>query len=107
MKVGEIIDGIGGRRAIQGLTGLTPGQISHWIKRDYIASHWIRFFIALKPELDWVELLHGNTREFTDLLNHEHVVTTRLARLGRLRKSVNRLKREADALAESVANEQR
>lgn len=99
MKAGDIIDGVGGRRAVIALTGLSSGQLSHWIKYNYIASHWIRFFIALKPELDWLDLLQGDTREYTDLLNHEHVIRTRLGRLGKLKQTVNRLTREANELA--------
>ncbi|WP_059986330.1 hypothetical protein [Burkholderia ubonensis] len=106
MKVEQIIKQVGGRRAICGLTGVTESLISHWIKQNYISSHWIRFFIALKPELDWPDLLHGNTSEYTDLMNHDHVIRTRVARLGRLRLKVSRLRRKCSELVAAPADEQ-
>ena len=98
MNAEEIIERMGGRRAVKALTGVTDGNISHWITRNCIASHWIRFFIALRPELDWFELLHGNTLEYTDLLNHEPVLRTRFHRLKQLKKTIDRLKEKAEAL---------
>jgi len=94
MKVDAIIRQVGGRRCITGLTGVSESLISHWIKQQYIPSHWIRFFIALKPELDWPDLLNGNTSEYTDLMNHEHVIRSRLSQLARLRKRVKQLKEQ-------------
>ncbi|KWN78346.1 hypothetical protein WM28_10690 [Burkholderia ubonensis] len=105
MKVEQIIKQVGGRRAICGLTGVTESLISHWIKRNYISSHWIRFFIALKPELDWPDLLHGNTSEYTDLMNHEHVIRSRLASIHRLRSRVKRLKQEHEQLVGAPADQ--
>ncbi|WP_423396060.1 hypothetical protein [Burkholderia sp. LMG 21824] len=106
MQVLRIIKEVGGRPAIVRLTGLHVSLISHWIKQDYIPSHWIRFFIALKPELDWPELLDGNTLEYTDLMNHEHVIRTRLSQLSRLRKRVKKLQAVAAQIvpADELAN---
>ncbi|WP_448167709.1 hypothetical protein [Burkholderia ambifaria] len=94
MKVDRIIKDMGGRRCVKGLTGISESLISHWYKRQYIPTHWIRFFIALKPELDWPDLLNGNTSEYTDLMNHEHVIRSRLTQINRLRKRVKQLKQE-------------
>ncbi|MFG7180710.1 hypothetical protein ACGYQ5_14375 [Burkholderia pseudomallei] len=105
MDVDRIINSVGGRNAVVCLTGLSPGQISHWVRNGYIASHWIRFFIALKPELDWFELLQGNTLEYTDLLNHEPILRTRFARLGGVRKSIGRLKRKLEDAENQYADD--
>jgi hypothetical protein len=98
MNAEEIIERVGGRRAVKSLTGVTEGNISHWITQNYIASHWIRFFIALRPELDWYELLHGNTQKYTDLLNHEPVLRTRVHRLKQLKKSIDHLQQKANSI---------
>lgn len=106
MNVAKIVEHMGGRRAVRALTGVTDGQVTHWFTQEYIASHWIRFFIALHPEFDWFELLHGNTLEYTDLLNHEPVLHTRFQRLKQLKKTVERLKRKAEVIASGPADGQ-
>lgn len=105
MNVEHIIDSVGGRNSVMCLTGVTSSQVSHWIKNNYIASHWIRFFIALKPELDWFDLLQGNTLEYTDLLNHEPILRTRFARLRGVKGSITRLKRRVDGAENEYADE--
>lgn len=81
MRVGEIFNALGGRRAVQGLTGIGPAQISHMFTQQNIPPHWVRLFIALHPELDWGHLLNGNTSEYIDLLRYKPVANVRLARL--------------------------
>lgn len=81
MNVPAIIAAMGGRRAVARLTGVKAPQISHMFTRKYIPSHHVRLFIALKPELDWNELLNSNTRDYAEVLMYEGVQDLRFARL--------------------------
>lgn len=81
MNVGAIVDAMGGRLSVARLTGVKAPQISHMFTRQYIPSHHIRLFIALKPELDWIELLNSNTLEYIHVLSYRGVQDLRFARL--------------------------
>ena len=81
MRVLEIFEAMGGRRAVQGLTGIKAPQLSHCITRKYIPAHHIRLFIALRPELDWGYLLNFNTLEYIPILTDAGVQRNRELRL--------------------------
>jgi DNA-binding transcriptional regulator YdaS (Cro superfamily) len=81
MNVSAIIEAMGGRPSVARLTGVKAPQISHMFTREYIPSHHIRLFIALRPELDWNELLNSNTCDYIDVLTYKGVQDLRFARL--------------------------
>ena len=81
MKVAEIIEAMGGRPSVTGLTGVKASQISHMFTRNHIPSHHIRLFIALRPELNWDDLLNGNTHVYMPLLTDKGVSANRFARV--------------------------
>jgi hypothetical protein len=80
MKVNEIIDAMGGRAHVRMLTGVTRGMIHLMVTNANIAPHHIRFFIALRPELDWPVLLDADLDQFADLLADKRLVSVRNAR---------------------------
>jgi hypothetical protein len=51
MDAKSLIQAAGGRKKVMQMTGLTRGQISHWVVDNYIARHWILFFQAKFPEI--------------------------------------------------------
>lgn len=81
MRVAEIIDAMGGRSSVAGLTGVGKAQISHMFARGAIPDCHIRLFIALKPELDWNYLLTGNNAKYLSVLTHQGVRNIRYHRL--------------------------
>jgi hypothetical protein len=81
MNVSAIIEAMGGRPSVARLTGVKAAQISHMFTRKYIPSHHIRLFIALRPELNWDELLNANTLEYIPVLMDKGVRDIRYARL--------------------------
>ena len=81
MRVREIIEAMGGRQAVQALSGIKTAQISHCITREYIPAHHIRLFIALRPELDWGYLLNFNTQDYIAVLTDQGVQRNREIRL--------------------------
>lgn len=81
MKVDEIYAAMGGRNRIMRLTDLQPPQVSRMYTRNRITDHWIRFFIALRPELDWHYLLENDSLQFTEILSDSGIRNIRDARL--------------------------
>jgi hypothetical protein len=51
MDAKSLIQAAGGRKKVMEMTGLTRGQISHWVVDNYIARHWVMFFQAKFPEI--------------------------------------------------------
>lgn len=93
MRVKEIIEAMGGRAYVQGVCGVSKGQISHFHTFPYIPTHHIRLFIALKPELDWDDLLLSHTTPYIPLLTDKGVRGVRYARLrnSKRRAELNKL----------------
>jgi hypothetical protein len=81
MKVREIYDAIGGRSYIMRLTDLQPPQVSRMYTRNRIPSHWVRLFIALRPELDWHYLLDFDSPRFIEILDNSFIRDVRLQRM--------------------------
>ena len=81
MKVHAIIEAMGGRACVARLWGVGSAQISHCYTRDYIPAHHIRLCIALRPELDWNDLLHSDTSLYIHVLLDSGVQNVRAVRL--------------------------
>lgn len=81
MKVDEIYTALGGRNIIMRLTDLQPPQVSRMYTNNRIPSHWVRFFIALRPELDWHFLLDTDAPRFIEILSDAGVRNVRYARM--------------------------
>lgn len=90
MKVGEIYDAMGGRGYIMRITDLQPPRVSRMYTQNHIPSHWIRFFIALRPELDWPYLLDSDSRKFAEILANTSIRDLRMQRMRAQRKAQNR-----------------
>lgn len=53
----QIIDAVGGRKAVRALTGLTRGRIHQWEAEDHIPAAWMKFIEAKFPsELQRAEI---------------------------------------------------
>lgn len=81
MKVEKIIDQMGGRAYLMGLCDFSKSNLSHFVKLKQIPSHWIKLFIALRPELDWDDLLNSVTLDYAKVLSDKAVRDVRHARL--------------------------
>lgn len=81
MNVDAIIQAMGGRASVVRLCGVKAAQVSHMYTRQYIPSHHIRLFIALRPELNWDELLNSDTQVYIPVLTDKGVQNVRYARL--------------------------
>lgn len=86
MKVEDIINSMGGRPYLMRVCGVSTSQVSHWITQNHIPSHWLKLFIALRPELEWVELLNFVTLEVDNVLNDKALRDVRYARLRNIRR---------------------
>ncbi|TCK36690.1 hypothetical protein B0G84_5703 [Paraburkholderia sp. BL8N3] len=86
MNVIEILEAMGGRAKVASLVRVCPAQMTQMRTRGKIADHNIRFFIALRPELDWPELLEEDFERFVPVLNEKHLVRLRKMRLWRQRQ---------------------
>lgn len=86
MKVKAIIDAMGGRPYVMRVCGISTSQISHFFKLDQIPSHWIKLFIAMRPELEWDELLNSVTQEYAPLLSDKALRDVRYARLRNIKR---------------------
>lgn len=51
VNVGQIIDRLGGSKAVQALTGLTKGRISQWRTDNRIPTTWLRVLKAERPDI--------------------------------------------------------
>lgn len=92
MKAKEIIEAMGGLPYVRSLTGVTRSMVYLMISSESIASHHIRLFIAIRPELDWPNLLEADIAEYTDLLADKS--------LRDVRNSRRRKRGNTDAVAE-------
>jgi hypothetical protein len=91
MKVEKIIEQMGGRAYLMGLCDFSTSNLSHFIKLNQIPSHWIKLFIALRPELDWDDLLNSVTLDFSKVLSDKAVRDVRYARLRNIERRKNKL----------------
>lgn len=57
MDARQAVDELGGRRAVQDLTGLTRGRIHQWVTWNRIPRPWVLFLKEKRPDLDWESLL--------------------------------------------------
>lgn len=57
MDTRKIIDAVGGRKAVQEMTGLSRGRIYQWMDEESIPKPWLKFFQAKFPKLKWNDLL--------------------------------------------------
>jgi hypothetical protein len=69
MNVKQIIQSMGGRKAVSRLTGVPPHYVSQMQSQQRLADHHLRFFIALRPELEWPVLLGDDYCRFIPLIN--------------------------------------
>ena len=99
MNVEQILSQMGGDRAVRRLTHSSPSTISQMKARRKIADHHLRFFIALRPELDWFFLLGDDVSRFVVLINEQSVRRLRLARM----RNFARAKRKPRAPSETTA----
>jgi hypothetical protein len=86
MKVKAIIDAMGGRPYVVRVCGISNSQVSHFFKLNQIPSHWIKLFIALRPELDWPDLLNSVTHEYAAVLSDKALRDVRYARLRNIKR---------------------
>jgi hypothetical protein len=49
MNANQVIEVMGGRKAVMKITGLSKGRISQWITQNHIPNSWLAAFRALKP----------------------------------------------------------
>ncbi|OYD65985.1 UNVERIFIED_ORG: hypothetical protein BDU10_8637 [Burkholderia sp. CF145] len=91
MNVKLIVKLMGGRKAVSRLTGVPPHYVSQMQSQHRLADHHLRFFIALRPELEWSVLLGDDYERFTTLINEKALRNLRVRRemafKDRLRKS--------------------
>lgn len=69
MQVQPIITAMGGRQAVMDLTGINSPAFSQMKSRGRIPDHHLRYFIALKPHLDWEDLLETDYSRFSTLFS--------------------------------------
>lgn len=81
MNVEKILSEMGGGRSVRRLIHSSPSTISQMKARQKIADNIVRFFIALRPELDWPDLLDADLPRFSALINEKTVRRLRAARM--------------------------
>lgn len=81
MNVEKILDKMGGPRRVRFLIDSSPSTISQMKARGKIADNLVRFFIALRPELDWPDMLGDDLPRFSALINEQSLRRLRAARL--------------------------
>lgn len=81
MNVEKIITAMGGRKATMRLLGISSPAISQMIARKRIGSAHLRFFIALRPELNWAELLNTDYPRFSTLIAEQPLRRLRAQRM--------------------------
>ena len=89
MNVEKIITAMGGRKATMRLLAIRSPAISQMIARKRIGNAQLRFFIALRPELNWAELLNTDYPRFSTLIAEQSL--RRLPAQGMHSKSPNAL----------------
>ncbi|MBK3333526.1 hypothetical protein GA845_00575 [Burkholderia pseudomallei] len=77
----KILSEMGGGLSVRRLIHSSPSTISQMKARQKIADHLVRFFIALRPELDWPDLLDVDLPRFSALINEKTVRRLRAARM--------------------------
>ena len=55
MNAKQIIEVVGGRKAIMALTGLKRAAISHWVTQNYIPDHWVLLLRSTYPKIRYTE----------------------------------------------------
>lgn len=80
MNVIKIIELMGGRKTVSGLIGMAPQYVSQMRSQHRFADHHLRFFIALRPELEWPVLLGDDYGRFESLINDESLKRLSAAR---------------------------
>ncbi|TCG08358.1 hypothetical protein BZM27_12545 [Paraburkholderia steynii] len=81
MKVLEIFELMGGRPYIMRLTDLQAARLSLMATKNHIPSHWVRLFIALRPELDWTYLLDSDSPKFMEIRANSFIRDLRAQRM--------------------------
>lgn len=51
MDAADIIERLGGSKAVQALTGLTKGRISQWKTENHIPKSWKKFLQSIRPDV--------------------------------------------------------
>lgn len=102
MKVKEIIDAMGGKAYVQRLTGVKKAQLSKFHNVPYIPVHHIKLFIALRPELDWPELLNSHTSPYIPVLTDKGVRDVRYARVRRIKQKGDLIKLQEHETVDSL-----
>ena len=51
MEAKQVINAMGGVKAVQQITGLTKQRVYQFIWEDHIPRHWLLLFHASKPKL--------------------------------------------------------
>lgn len=92
MKVKEIIAAMGGKPYVQRLCGVGKAQLSKFHNVPYIPVHHIKLFIALRPELDWADLLNSHTSPYISVLTDKGVRDVRYARIRRIKNRPDLIK---------------
>lgn len=85
MDVEKILIAMGGDRTVRRLIDSSPSTISQMKARGSIPGHHVRLFIALRPELDWPDLLDADIARFSALINEDSIRRLRVARTRRKR----------------------
>ncbi|KAA1015951.1 hypothetical protein FVF58_00940 [Paraburkholderia panacisoli] len=80
MNVKQIVQLMGGRNAVSRLTGVPPHYVSQMQSQHRLADHYLRFFIALRPELEWAVLLGDDYCRFIPLINDKALTRLRNGR---------------------------
>lgn len=92
MNVKAIIAAMGGKAYVQRLTGVKKAQLSKFHNVPYIPVHHIKLFIALRPELNWPELLNSHTLPYIPVLTDKGVRDVRYARIRNMRRKADLIK---------------
>jgi hypothetical protein len=51
MTAAEIIDGLGGTKGVQALTGLSKARVSQWRTEDRIPRPWLLYLREVRPDV--------------------------------------------------------
>lgn len=81
MNVEKILAQMGGAARVRSLIGSSPSNMSQMKARGKIADNLVRFFIALRPELDWPNLLDDDLARFSATINLQSLRRLRASRL--------------------------
>ncbi|WP_439891577.1 hypothetical protein ACS7SF_02755 [Ralstonia sp. 25C] len=87
MDARQIIAAFGGVSNVMRITGVTRSRVSHFAVRNEIPHHYVRLFIALRPELNWVDLLGNEYPHYGAILHDAGIEKMRMQRLRELKST--------------------